>query len=174
MENVISIYRAGLDDVTLLMELSKETFKQSHGHSAAASDIEIYIQQAYNTATYTEELYQPEVYYHLITYNGAVAGYSKMVLNTALPDGTQHNLAKLDRLYLLNTYYNKKLGHQLMAFNLQLAKEHHQAGMWLYVWVENHRAVRFYQHYGFEVIGQHDFKLSENHANPNFRMFLTI
>ena len=81
-------------------------------------------------------------------------------------------IAKLDRLYLLQEHYGKKLGYQLMDFNLQLARRENQEGIWLYTWIENHRAISFYQKFGFEIVGEADFKISENHVNPNHIMFL--
>ena len=55
---------------------------------------------------------------------------------------------------------------------MQLAKRNYQKGIWLYVWKENTRAYHFYLKSGFKVIGEHDFKISENHSNPNYQLFL--
>ena len=79
------------------------------------------------------------------------------------------NITKLERIYLLKEFY---LGAELFEYNVRLAKENNQKGMWLFVWVENERAVNFYKKNGFVIIGSHDFKISETHSNPNHQMFL--
>ena len=68
--------------------------------------------------------------------------------------------------------HQRKLGYQLFDFNVNLSKEHNQNGMWLFVWIENKRAVSFYEKTGFKIIGSHDFFLSKTHSNPNHQMLL--
>ena len=65
-------------------------------------------------------------------------------------------------------------GAALMDHLLDLMRREKQAGVWLYVWKGNPRAVRFYQKYGFAITGSHDFPISATHANPNHRMFLAL
>jgi ribosomal protein S18 acetylase RimI-like enzyme len=78
----------------------------------------------------------------------------------------------LERLYLLKEFHNLKLGFKLLTFNIELTKKNNQAGIWLYVWKENHGAVSFYKKNGFIVIGSYDFNLTETYSNPNHQMFL--
>jgi ribosomal protein S18 acetylase RimI-like enzyme len=78
----------------------------------------------------------------------------------------------MERLYFLAEFHGLGLAQQLFDFNLHIAKQANQAGIWLYVWKENHRAVAFYQKMGFEIVGEGLFKISETHYNPNHVMFL--
>ena len=57
---------------------------------------------------------------------------------------TQKNITKMERLYLLQEYYSLRLGHQLLQYNIDISKQQGEQGMWLYVWKENERALRFY------------------------------
>ena len=54
----------------------------------------------------------------------------------------------------------------------KLSRELGQDRMWLYVWKENHRALRFYEKAGFQIVGDGLFRLTATHANPNWQMFL--
>ena len=56
--------------------------------------------------------------------------------------------------------------------DIDLSKQNNQAGMWLYVWKENERAVNFYIKNEFVITGSFDFKISDTHSNPNHLMFL--
>ena len=155
-----------------LARLAALTFTESHGSSASASDIEAYVAKHYTATVFEKELQDPDNLYHLYYDQDRLAGFSKIILNTPYAGGTQPNIAKLERLYFLEGFYDKGLGAKLFDFNIDLAKAAAQAGLWLYVWKGNERALRFYNKRGFKVVGHYDFKISETHANPNYQMFL--
>lgn len=172
MQSEYSIIKATVKDNFLLAELAETTFLESHGHSAAPADINSYIQGKYTPAVLAEELADPANIYHLLYYGDAPAGFSKIMLNSGHEDIPEPNVTKLERIYMLKEYYGKKLGHALFQHIRQLSQRECQAGMWLYVWKQNTRAVDFYTREGFRVIGSHDFRISDNHTNPNHRMLL--
>lgn len=169
---MISIIRAIENDSLRLAELSKQTLIESHGNSAPKKDMDQYILKKYNEATIKAELRNPENIYHLLYYKGALAGFSKIILNIPYKEGVDKNMTKLDRIFLLKEVYDLKLGVALFKFNLHLIKQHQQKGVWLYAWTGNERALKFYTRNGFKIVGSHDFKISENHTNPNHQMFL--
>ena len=167
-----TISKATLTDFKLLADLGKQTFIESHGHSALQADIDEYVNQVYSYSTCEEELADANNIYHFIYFDGRPAGYSKIILNSPHPDIQDQQVTKLQRIFLLKEFYKLKLGSQLFNFNIELSKANNQNGIWLFVWTENERAVNFYKKNGFEIIGSHDFKISENHTNPNHIMFL--
>ena len=81
-------------------------------------------------------------------------------------------VTKMERLYLLKEFYGLEIGLKLMDFNTKLAQEKKQSGIWLEVWIENFRAIKFYKKVGFEIVGKANFTVSETHSNPNYIMFL--
>jgi len=167
-----SIVKAGKNDSYLLSKIATLTFIESHGKSASQQDIDNYITEKYSPILLKEELTDPKNIYHIIYHDNIPAGYSKIIFDLPYPGSDIQNITKLERIYLLKEFYNLKLGGQLFQFNLALAKQNKQAGMWLYVWEENVRAINFYQKNGFKIIGSKDFKISETHSNPNHQMFL--
>ena len=171
---MISIVKATRDDYRLLSEIAKITFIESHGHSAKSEDINFYISQKYQESIFEEELLNNENIYHLIYHNNVVAGFSNIILNSPYPGSKNQHIAKLERLYLLRNFYGLNLGLQLFEFNIIIARQNNQTGIWLYVWKENRRAINFYQKVGFTIIGSHEFKISDAHSNPNHQMFLKL
>jgi ribosomal protein S18 acetylase RimI-like enzyme len=167
-----SIVKAAVQDIPLLSEIATISFIESHGNSAEAKDIDNYVTEKYSVSAFREELSEEKNIYHIIYHNGRAAGYSKIVFNTPFSDSMIKNIAKLERLYLLKNFYDLKLGAVLFQFNVDLSKKNNQAGIWLYTWKENHRAINFYKKYGFEIIGSYDFAISATHSNPNHQMFL--
>ncbi len=167
-----SIVKANGEDFKLLTDIGRISYIESHGSSAKAADINMYLNEKYNYEVFKDELSDPKNIYHIIYHNKQPAGYSKIMFNTPHPNIQIQNVTKLERLYLLKEFYSLKLGVELFNLNLELSKNSNQAGMWLFVWKENHRAVSFYKKIGFKVIGSYDFKLTETHSNPNHHMFL--
>ena len=169
---MISITRPQKDDIALLAEMGKASFIESHGHSAKPDDINKYVNEKYTGKVFEAELHDLNNIYHIINYNRRPAGYSKIILNAANYNIAVKNVTKLERLYLLKEFYGLKLGHRLLQYNIELSRQSGQAGMWLFVWKENHRALNFYLKAGFKITGSYNFKISETHSNPNHQMLL--
>jgi diamine N-acetyltransferase len=169
---MISIARAGIDDAASLSSVAIPSFLESHGHSAPATDINNYVSERYNPDALREELRDEKNIFHIIYTDERAAGYSKIIFDHPYDETDPGHITKLERIYVLKEFYDKKLGKALFEFNRDLAKTQGQAGMWLFVWIENHRAIRFYEKNGFTVAGQYDFRVSPTHTNPNHRMLL--
>jgi diamine N-acetyltransferase len=149
-----------------------QTILESHGHSQPAEVMQRYIAEKFSEEAIREELSDPANIFYLVYYAGQLAGYSKIIYHVPIKPVPLPNITKLERLYLLREFYDKKLGQQLLQFNIDLSKQQGQAGMWLYVWKGNDRAIRFYEKAGFKLVGDGYFRLTDTHANPNWQMYL--
>ena len=170
---MISIVKAEEKDAPLLAHIGRQSFIESHGRSATPTVIDEYVSDKFNLEVMQQELRDLNNFYFIIYHNEQPAGYSKIIFDATHPNISLPHVTKLERLYLLETFYELRLGAELTQFNIDLSKEHHQNGMWLFVWTENERALRFYKKMGFQAIGNFDFKLTDAHANPNYQMLLT-
>jgi ribosomal protein S18 acetylase RimI-like enzyme len=146
--------------------------EKAHRASCSAEDMQTFLSVTYNDDELRAELSDEANIYHLLLIDGQPAGFSKIVFNAAHPAIPEQNAAKLDRIYLLEEYYGMGLGHKLMQFNLQLCREQRQSGVWLFTWVGNKRAIDFYNKAGFQVIGSHQFKVTDTHYNEQHLMML--
>jgi ribosomal protein S18 acetylase RimI-like enzyme len=171
---MISIKKAGPEHAVLLSELAAQTFLESHGNSASPEDIAAYVAAHYTPEILKTELEHPANIYHIQYYNKQAVGFSKIVLNAPFEGSSSPAVAKLERIYLLKGYYGTNLGPALMDFLLHLMKKEEQVGVWLYVWKENQRAIRFYEKKGFTINGSYDFPITDTHTNPNHRMYLSF
>ncbi len=169
-----TIVRAKKQDYALLAEIGVPSFLTAHAHSATKDIVDAFIQEYYSLQAFKAELAEDRNIYHIIYYKGNPAGYSKIILNAAHEDIVKPNVTKLERLYLLKEYFGMHLAQELVVFNIDYAKQSWQEGMWLHVWIENLRAVAFYKKMGFETIGAYNFKLSDDHYNPNHHMYLSF
>ncbi len=172
MSNKTTIIRANEEHYGLIVAIGKISVAEAHRRSCSSADLDTFLQNNYNDEAIKKELADPKNIYHLIYYNEQPAGFSKIILGAPHPNIQQTNVTKLDRIYLLKEFYGLKIGYQLLSYNIQFSKEYDQCGMWLFTWTGNHRAVDFYLKAGFEIIGDHLFKVSQNHYNPNHHMML--
>lgn len=173
LEGKIIIRKANVEDASLIANLGEQTFWESHGHSADKHHIENFISRAYSEENQKKELDDKANEVYIAYFNDQPVGFSKIVFN--LPNELISNkpfTTKFDRIYVLKEYYDLKIGKLLFEYNVELAKRNNQTGMWLYVWVENKRAVRFYEKCGFKIIGSFDYVISPEHNNPNHILYL--
>lgn len=171
---MVSIVKATAIDAPLLAKIGQQTFMESHGKSALEKDLNNYMKNNLSVENFKNELANTTNIYHIIYYNKQATGYSKIILNTPNKNLKAKNTTKLERLYILKEFYNLKLGYQLFLFNVNLAKQNSQSGLWLNVWTENKRAINFYEKTGFKIIGDYSFKISATHSNPNHQLFLAL
>jgi ribosomal protein S18 acetylase RimI-like enzyme len=171
---MISIQKATTNNVELLAALGRTTFIESHGSSASKAIIDAYVNEKYTPEIFQKELAAVNHQIFIIYYHQKVVGYSKIIWNNNLPSIALQPIAKLERLYILKEYYGLKIGKALFEFNINLAQQQHQKGIWLYVWTENKRAISFYQKAGFEIIGSYHFHLTATHANPNHQLLMSF
>lgn len=170
----ISIKAIGSSEVESLAKLSQATFLESHGHSAEASDIENYVDFHFNIEELSKALNDPNIDFNKIYFNNQLAGYSKLILDKPHPFTDITPIAKFERLYLLKDFYGLGLGEELLKHNIEIARNHQQRAFWLFVWTQNEKGLKFYQKNNFKIIGEHDFKISDKHSNPNYVMLKMI
>jgi len=152
---MISVIRASATHCSLLSNIGRQSFLESHGASAPEGVIDRYVEEKFSHDNILEELNCTRNIYHILFSNDRIAGYSKIILDSKHAKIPLDNTTKLERIYLLEEYYGSGSGLELFNFNLELSKENGQSGMWLFVWIENQRAINFYQKNGFKIIGSY-------------------
>jgi ribosomal protein S18 acetylase RimI-like enzyme len=169
---MITILPVTEEHLSLLQDIGSRSLLQSHGHSAPAEVMQAYVDEKFTEEALAAELADSNSRFHLIFHEGQPAGYSKIVLHQPIPSLGSQPLTKLERLYLLEAFLGLQLGLPLLQFNMELSRQEGDRGMWLYVWKENRRAIRFYEKAGFRIVGDGLFRLTADHANPNWQMAL--
>jgi ribosomal protein S18 acetylase RimI-like enzyme len=169
---MISIRKATVQDYQSIAGIGKVSVVDSHRDSCSAEDMHSFLERNYNNDAIKENLQDIHNLYYLIQYNDKPVGFSKIVLNAKHPTIGAENVTKLDRIYILKEFYGLKLGLELLNFNITLAKDNNQSGIWLYAWIGNTRAVNFYQKAGFTIIESHKYYVTKTHYDESHLMFL--
>lgn len=77
-------------------------------------------------------------------------------LTRALPRG---HAVQLHQIYVLERARSGGVGAALLQAVIAEARARGAASLWLGVWSQNPRAVRFYERHGFAIVGSHTFVL---------------
>jgi len=90
-------------------------------------------------------------------------GYARLYESGDLPRELSGSPAiEISRFYSEKHTIGKGVGKALMESCLQLAREKGMEWIWLCVWEQNLRAIRFYEKMGFEKFDEHIFILGQD------------
>jgi diamine N-acetyltransferase len=145
-----------------LTTLGITTFLQAFAADNKKEDMDKYIAEEMNLSRITDELTDKDNLFFLAWYGDFIVGYAKLRTIKKPKELENNNPIELERIYVLQDYYNHKIGAALMDRCIAHALNHHHDVIWLGVWEQNHRAVSFYKRWGFEFFGSHIFKLGDD------------
>ena len=100
-------------------------------------------------------------------------GYLKINTGEAQTEKQEKNALEIERIYVLNEYHGKNVGQILYQKALEIANQNSNDFVWLGVWEENKRAIRFYEKNGFVAFDKHIFNLG-NDAQTDIMMKLIL
>lgn len=152
-----AIRRATPADAQTLSRLSERAFTVTFGHLYSAEDLQAFLRESYAAEAYARLLGDPAHACWLLEQDGNAVGYA-----LAGPCGLPHpdvtpDDGELKRIYLLPHVQSGGWGRQLFQAVLDWLERDGPRTLWIGVWSENHRALRFYLQNGFEKAGEYEF-----------------
>ena len=150
-------HKCTINDLDKLVRISKDTFSTAFEKDNNASDFKDYINKAFNKNQLKKELLNPDCVFYFAYNEKELVGYFKLNTGTAQNEQFEANATELERIYILETHQNRGLGKQLLFKSINLAKANNSTFLWLGVWEQNTKAIKFYQRYGFIKTGTHPY-----------------
>ncbi|SDD32825.1 Ribosomal protein S18 acetylase RimI [Mucilaginibacter pineti] len=160
-DNVI-IQKVTIADADVLLTFSRKTFYDFFAHLNDAANMDAYASVAFTLQKIQDELNNPDSEFYFAILNDQVTGYLKINFDTAQTELNQPNSLEVERIYVSAEHHGKKIGHRLLNFALQTAKDKGLQYVWLGVWEHNHKALTFYKKHGFTTFGSHPFMLGND------------
>jgi GNAT superfamily N-acetyltransferase len=167
----ISYRDAGPDDAELLSSLGAETFTETFGHLYTAANLALFLEN-HRPDRWRAELADPVFRVRLAEEEGRAAAYAKLG-PPSLPFEVKRPCIELRQFYVLKPWHGRGVAGALMRWALAEAQAAAAEEMYLSVFVDNHRARRFYARYGFEVTGTYRFMVG-THADEDLIMRLAL
>lgn len=150
------------EDLDQLRSLAVRTFTESFAGMNTEENMRQYLAEAFSPEKLAEELNSPGAAFYFATVNDRVAGYLKINTGQVQTELAGQNGLEIERIYVLQEFQGQKIGQKLFDTAMQIAQQQKCDYVWLGVWEENRKAIRFYRKNGFVVFDQHIFKLGED------------
>ena len=156
-----TIRRAGPADADVLAAVGLQTFAETFQHLYSAEDYAAYVAEAYAPARIAADLDDPAKAMWLVEAGDQAIGYA-----LAGPCGLPHpevtpGCGELKRIYFTRDSQGSGQGKALFWTVMAWLQATGPRDVWIGVWSENHRALKFYDHQGFEKFGEYDFHVGQ-------------
>jgi ribosomal protein S18 acetylase RimI-like enzyme len=149
-------YRAGApDDAEAIDQVFRASFCQTFAHLYRPEDLAAFLGQ-FTLDAWRSELGDPAFAFLVAEADGGIVGYVKLgpLKLDVEPSGAA---ILLSQLYVDPIHLGAGVGGALIDRAVEQSRRRGIAEMYLTVFVDNQRARRFYERYGFEAVGRYDF-----------------
>ena len=163
----IALRPATKDDAATLASLGARTFTDTFGHLYDPDDLDLFL-KSHAEEHWAAELCDPEFAVLLVEVSGEAVGYAK-VGPPHLPFEPRGTAVELRQFYLVKAWQGHGLADEMMAWVIDQAEQQDGNDLYLSVFVDNHRARRFYERGGFIAEGRYAFMVG-SHADEDIVM----
>jgi ribosomal protein S18 acetylase RimI-like enzyme len=144
-----------------LAAMAKQSFTDTFGTLYRPEDLAAFLDQTFGEHGLPAQLSEPAYTIRIaVDEVGAIVGFAK-IGPVAFPGDWPVTAIELHQLYVRGDQHGAGVGPTLMDWAIATARADGRTEMILSVYVDNHRAHRFYQRYGFVEIGRYVFMVGE-------------
>jgi len=160
--NKLTIKKVDASLLKELQDIGKKTFYETFAETNTKEDMEKYLNQSFSLQKLHKEILNTESSFYLATINGEEAGYLKVNWGKAQTESHNLHAFEIERIYVLSQYHGKEIGQAMYDKALNIAKNMNVKYVWLGVWEENPKAIRFYEKNGFTAFDKHSFFVGDD------------
>lgn len=158
----IIINKASAEDLETIQSLGIQTFTETFAESNSEEAMKTYLEKSFNTEKVQSELNNPDSYFYIGWEEDIPVGYLKLNSGPAQTELQDETALEIERIYVKKSHHGQKVGQLLYDQALETAQNLNKSYLWLGVWEKNLRAIKFYEKNGFEVFGNHTFRLGDD------------
>lgn len=162
MNEGISVRTCNHKDVDTLVILGIKTFRDTFDDYNSPQNMIRYINDKFTRKVIEHEMKQEGTVYFLASDGRKAVGYAKVRASHTPPQLDTTSALEIERLYVQRDYIGKRVGRLLLQTCIAHAKKKGVRTVWLGVWEQNERAIRFYEKHGFTRFGEHTFMLGDD------------
>lgn len=158
----IKILNVEITDLKALQEIGKTTFSETFATTNSEEDMKKYLAESFSSEKILAELKDDNSEFYFAKVDKDIVGYLKLNFGKSQTELKDNNALEIERIYVLNAFHGKKVGQQLYDKAIEIAKQKNVDYVWLGVWEENTRAIKFYKKNGFTAFDKHIFRLGDD------------
>ncbi len=158
-------------DAAELAALFAHTFTETFGHLYAPADLATFLADQ-GPDRWAAQLADRDYAVRVGVVDGRIVGYAKLG-PPSLPVEPQGPSVELRQLYVLSDQHGSGAGQALIDWTIATARSRGAGELFLSVYIDNHRARRFYLRQGFQPVGLYTFMVGD-HADTDELMRLAL
>jgi GNAT superfamily N-acetyltransferase len=162
---------ASAADAAALAALGQRTFSETFGHLYTSENLATFLRN-HSRQSWADDLADPDLSIRVAEAGDELVAYAKVGPPT-LPFEPRGPSIELRQFYLLQPWPGRGVSQELMRWVIEEAKARGAEDLYLSVFVDNHRARRFYERFGFEFVGTYAFMVG-SHADEDHIMRLKL
>ncbi|WP_336518191.1 GNAT family N-acetyltransferase [Pollutibacter soli] len=160
--NEIEIEKVRLSDIGELQNISIKTFSDTFSAANTRENMKKYIDENFSFKKLTEELNDENAEFYFARLDGVPVGYLKLNYGKSQTEMKMENALEIERIYVVSEYHGKGIAQFLYNKAMERGRDKNADYIWLGVWEENHRAIRFYKKNDFVEFDKHIFRLGND------------
>lgn len=160
--STIEVKRVTLNEIDQLQKIGRQTFQETFSESNSEENMKNYLEDGFSTEKLTSELNDINSEFYFATLDNEVIGYLKLNFGESQTELKDNKALEIERIYVSKEFHGKNVGQILYDKAIQIANQKNADYVWLGVWEENPRAIRFYKKNGFVEFDKHIFKLGND------------
>ena len=159
----IEIRKVTSTEVNQLQQIGRQTFSETFSESNSEENMKKYLDEGFTVEKLSSEINNPDSEFYFAKENNNVIGYVKINKGQSQTELKNDKMSvEIERIYVLKEFHGQRIGQLLYEKAMELALELKADYIWLGVWEENPRAIKFYQKNGFIKFDKHIFKLGDD------------
>ncbi len=158
----ITIQPVTQNDINTLFHISRQTFIDAFAALNTEENMAKYLEEELSLEKLTVELENENSAFYFALLGNDIIGYMKLNFGQAQKELQENTSLEVERIYVLKEFIGKNVGQMLYEKALAIASEKNVDFIWLGVWEENVRAIKFYERNGFVAFDKHEFVLGDD------------
>ncbi|ROR97890.1 acetyltransferase (GNAT) family protein [Sinobacterium caligoides] len=156
---------AEIKDSSDIAALSIQVWLDTYAKKGIRKSISQYVLNEFTEKNIQSKLTSKNDVYFVAIEKGHLIGYVSLKLSAKCPI-TANTIPELDKLYIQENFTANGVGSVLLQQALSFCNSIGHEQVWLTVFHENTRALKFYEKHGFQEVGVTYFELdNEKHKN---------
>jgi len=154
-------------DLPAIDHVFRTSFYDTFAHLYRPEDLAQFLDQ-FTPEAWAAEFSGPGFCFRVAEVDGEVVAFVKLG-PSSLPIESSRRFIELRQIYVLKDHHGTGLAKALTDWAIEEARARGFEEIYLTVYIDNHRARRFYDRYGFEPVGRYDFMVG-SHADEDIIM----
>jgi GNAT superfamily N-acetyltransferase len=155
----MAIHPALPSEAPALSALAARLFRETYAGQIPEREIESYVTSAFRPEAQAAEINGPGGAVLAATDGADLVAYAQLRPAASPCPLPFPNPLEVARLYLDTQHHGTGLAAELMGACRAWAAARAHGGLWLQVWEDNPRAIRFYEKQGFQDVGETTFQV---------------